>query len=71
MAEEHRSILGIALEQGFDGNKHLLFTVGSHVLTGKLLHGQFTESQKEAIKRLSQRVTETRRQITVAFKNKE
>lgn len=66
-----RSVLGIALDQGYDNSKHLLFTVGSHILTSNLFHnGAFTEPQKEAINRLSQRITDTRRQIIVSLKHK-
>lgn len=52
------NLLGLARDAGYDARKHVLFTLGNHVLTTNVFDTfrAFTDAQREAITRLSNKL---------------
>lgn len=71
--EFDKTFAGIALKNGFDPQRHPLFTQGHVVITSNCLGNVkgFTDAQKEAVARLTENLGRKKYlQITVSLKHK-
>lgn len=53
------NLLSLARKAGYDAKKHVLFTLGNHVLTTNVFNNlrAFSDEQREAITRLSNKLS--------------